>query len=539
QEYWTAIEANPSAQGGCIWDFVDQGIRKFSGGKQFWAYGGDFGDNPNDGNFNCNGLMAPDRTPNPHLYEVKKVYQYIKVTAVDAAHGIVNVRNKYAFITLNFANINWELTENGKVIQNGTLPSMNLAPGQQQNVTIGIIEPGTKPAGAEYYLKVAFSLANDTLWANAGHVVAWDQIKVPWTVASVPPEDPNGMNSVTLSSTSSQYIVTGADFQVAIGKTSGSLESFVYQGTQLIASNLVPNFWRAPTDNDKGNNMSGRQGVWQNPSRTVNSITVTQPFSAEIVITVNFTLTGVNNSPYTTVYTVYGNGDVHVQASFTPGSGLTTKLPRFGMQLAMPGQFDQIQWFGRGPWETYWDRKTSGDVGLYYLNLQDFIYDYIKPQENANRADVRWIRVTDSNGLGLKFKGDGLLMTSAWPYLMSDLENVRHPTDMPVRSITTVNVDCNQMGVGGINSWGALPLDEYMLPPQVYSYGYTITPVFVTYIPGDTDHDGDVDMYDLANFVDHWLGPDPSGLIDIDLSGTVDFKDFAAGLAKYWLLDLN
>jgi beta-galactosidase len=486
QDYWTAIESYPALQGGCIWDFVDQGIRKFSGGRQYWAYGGDFNDVPNDGNFCCNGLVAPDRTPNPHLNEVKKVYQYIKVSDADVAHGVVKVRNKYAFISLNFANINWELTANGKIIQKGTLPPINLTPGQEQNVTIGITEPTVKPAGTEYYLTVIFTLAKDTLWASAGHIIAWDQIKVPWTVANVPAEDPAGMNRLSRSATSSQHIVTGTNFQVAIGKTSGSLESFVYQGRQLLAGSLIPNFWRAPTDNDKGNNMPSRQGVWKTAgsTRTVDGITVNQPMNAKVVISVDFTLPGVNNSDYDIVYTIYGNGNVHIQATITP-TGSLPDLPRFGTQLVMPAKYNQIQWYGLGPWETYWDRKTCGIVGVYNMDIKDFIYNYIEPQENANRTDVRWMKVTDSNGFGLQFKGDNyttpgdsLLMTSAWPYLMGDLENVRHPIDMPSRNITTVNVDYKQMGVAGDNSWGARPHPEYTLPAnKQYTFGYTISAV--------------------------------------------------------------
>jgi beta-galactosidase len=484
QDYWTAIESYPALQGGCIWDFVDQGIRSSKEGRQFWAYGGDFGDIPNDGNFCCNGLVAPDRTPNPHLYEVRKVYQCVKVSDVAAARGIVKVRNKYTFLNLDFADVRWELTANGQIIQQGTLPPMNLAPGQEQIFVIGITEPAEKSAGTEYYLRVIFALAQDTLWADAGHVLAWDQIKVPWTVAPATVEDPATMNTLTCSETSSRYVVTGTDFQVGIGKTSGLVESFVYQGTPLLCGNLTPNFWRAPTDNDRGNGMSNRQGVWKTAwtnARTMNNITVAQPSSGRVAITATFTLGAVGNSRYSIVYTILGNGSVHVQATLTP-SGTPPALPRFGMQLAMPAQYDQIQWYGLGPWETYWDRKTGGILGVYSSDIEDFIYDYIEPQENANRTDVRWMSVTDTAGTGLQFTGDNdaapedsLLMTSAWPYLMSDLENVRHPTDMPSRSITTVNIDYKQMGVGGDNSWGAQPHSEYTLPAnKPYTYGFTI-----------------------------------------------------------------
>jgi beta-galactosidase len=461
-----------------LWlEFDSADVTQFGGGRQYWAYGGDYGDNPNDGN-GGDGIVAPDRTLGPDMYEVKKVYQNIKVTAVDAANGIVNVRNKNTFLNLNFATINWELTANGKVIEQGTLPPMNVAPGQNQNVTIGITEPTVKPAGTEYFLKINFTLPQNTLWADAGYVVAWDQIQIPWTVEPVTPANPAEMDSVTLSQTSGRHIVTGTNFQIAIGKMSGSLESFVYQGKEFITGNLSPNFWRAPTDNDKGNGMAGRQGVWKTagPTRTVDSITVSQPQSSVAMISVDFTLPGVNNSDYDIVYTIYGNGDVHVGAGIVP-SGTLADLPRFGMQMAMPAQYNQIQWYGLGPWETYWDRKTGGILGRYSMGIGDFVYDYMQPQENANRTDVRWMNVTDPNGFGLRFKGDGLLMTSAWPYQMSDLEGVRHPTDMPPRSITTVNVDYRQMGVAGDNSWGAQPHPQYTLPAVSYSYGYTISPV--------------------------------------------------------------
>jgi beta-galactosidase len=472
--------ATPSSNAVLWLEFDSEDLTFVGGNKQYWAYGGDFGDVPNDGNFCCNGIVAPDRALNPHANEVRKVYQNIKVTDVDVAHGVVNVRNKFIFTNLNFANINWELTANGQVIQNGTMAPLDLAPGANQNITVPVTEPAVKPAGTKYHLKVSFALTQNTLWAGAGYDVAWDQIEIPWVVDAITPDDPAGMDNVTVSQTSSQHIVTGTDFQVAIGKTTGSLESFVNQGKELIASNLAPNFWRAPTDNDRGNGMASRQGAWKTAAytRIVDSITVTQPQSSVAVIAADFTLPGANNSDYTLVYTVYGNRDIHVQAGITPGDSMVD-LPRFGMQLAMPAQYNRIQWFGLGPWETYWDRKTGGIIGMYSMMIDDFVYHYIEPQENGNRTDVRWMNVVDPNGFGLQFKGDDLLMTSAWPYLMSDLEGVRHPTDMTPRNITTVNVDYKQMGVGGDNSWGAQPHTEYTLPAVPYSYGYTISPVSV------------------------------------------------------------
>ncbi len=462
-----------------LWLEFDSGdLSLIGGGEIYWAYGGDYGDYPNSGNFCCNGIVQPDRKPNPHLNEVKKVYQYIKVYSVDVASGVVQIHNKYSFINLDFTDISWELTANGRVIQQGTLPKMALGPGQQQDVTVGITEPPVKPAGTEYLLKVVFSLSEDTLWADAGHVVAWDELEVPWEVPSKTPDDPAEMDELTLSETAESCIVTGTNFELLIGKNSGSLESFLVDGIEFVAGGLVPNFWRAPTDNDNGNGMPGRQGDWKNAgaTRVVDSIITSQPQSSVVEIAVDFTLPGVNSSDYDIIYTIYGNGDVHIEGSIEP-AGELEDLPRFGMQMEMPGRFDHVQWYGRGPWETYWDRKTSGAVGRYSLKVEDFIFDYVRPQENANRTDVRWMTVTDINGLGLLIEADDLLMTGVWPYTIADLEAAGHIYELPRQDNLTVNIDYGQMGVGGDNSWGAWPHPQYRLPAQPYTYGYTISAV--------------------------------------------------------------
>jgi beta-galactosidase len=539
-----------------LWLEFDSGdLSVIGGGEQYWAYGGDYGDIPNDDNFCCNGIVQPDRKPNPHLNEVKKVYQYIKVYPVDVAAGDVRIHNKYAFVSLDFADISWELTVNGKLIQQGTLPSMSLGAGQQQDVTIGITEPAIKPAGAEYLLKVIFSLSQDTLWADAGHVVAWDQLEVPWSVDPETPEDPAGMDGLTLSDAGDSYVVTGTNFEVVIGKTTGSLESFVFDSNEFFASDLVPNFWRAPTDNDVGNGMPSEHAEWKSAgaTRLVDGILTSQPQSSVVEISVDMTLPGVNNSDYDVVYTIYGNSDVHVEASIDP-CGPLSELPRFGMQMAMPGRFNRIQWLGRGPWETYWDRKTGGAVGLYNLEAEDFIFDYVRPQENANRTDVRWMTVTDGNGRGLLVKGDGLLMTSAWPYTMSDLEAANHTYELGRRNIVTVNIDYKQMGVGGDNSWGAEIHPEYMLPAQYYSFGFTISPIS-TAVSTPVPADGQLGVDPNAilqwtsnipgnNEYEVYFGTDCEALslVEIITDGSTTYDPYGAGdmdWAKwyYWRID--
>jgi beta-galactosidase len=482
QEYWDVLEKYKNLIGGCIWDWVDQGIRKTDAqGRQFWAYGGDFGDQPNDGNFCCNGLVQPDRKPNPSLYEVKKVYQYIKAEPVDLLAGKVRVRNKYDFLSLDFVDGTWQLAENGTVLQTGALPKLSLPPGRDQELTIPLQKPALKP-GAEYWLKLTFTLAADTPWANRGHVVAWDQFKMQFDPGAtpLPKADVAAMPPVELSDLADAVAVTGRDFTLMVGKSSGAIESFIFKGSELIASPLIPNFWRVPIDNDIGNQMPKRLGVWRQagPQRKVISVTCQRladsPGQA-VRITVEAKL-AAGDSAYRCTYTVYGSSDVVVESNVDCSSHLP-ELPRFGMQLAIPGRFSTITWYGRGPQETYWDRKTAGAVGVYSGPVEENIHVYVRPQENGNKTDVRWMALTDSKAAGLLAVGMPVLDVSAWPFTMADLEQARHINELPRRDIITVNLDYRQMGVGGDDSWGARPHSEYTLPAQSYSYSFRLRPV--------------------------------------------------------------
>jgi beta-galactosidase len=274
KEYWDAIRSHKRLIGGFIWDWADQGLRKKSSdGKEFWAYGGDYGDNPNDGNFCCNGLVQPDRKPNPSLYEVKKVYQRIHVTAVDAKAGRFRVQNEYDFSDLSFTKIRWELSADGKVIQQDTWPRISVAPGAEQNIRISFKKPNLQ-GGAECWLKMSFALVHDTSWARKEHVVAWDQFKIPFDAPDVEVVEVDAMPPLELKQTAGKIAVSGKSFEVTFGKNSGVLESFAFNGKRLIASPLVPNFWRVPIDNDNGNGMPRRLGAWRDagPGRTVKTI---------------------------------------------------------------------------------------------------------------------------------------------------------------------------------------------------------------------------------------------------------------------------
>jgi beta-galactosidase len=478
KEYWDAIRSHKRLIGGFIWDWADQGLRKKDpDGKEFWAYGGDFGDKPNDGNFCCNGLVQPDRKPNPSLYEVKKVYQRIHVLPVDILDGKFRILNEYDFLNLDSTDIRCEVSADGRVIQKGTLPKLPLPPGAQRNLQINFNKTNLQP-GAEYWIKIIFTLAADTSWARQGHILAWDQFKIPFDVPPALVVDPNTIPALTMKQDPQKITVSGDNFELTFGKKSGALESFLFNEKQLVASALVPNFWRVPTDNDEGNRMPKRLGVWRNAGtdRTVNTVEARQLNPEVVRITAEASIPVGTNSTCKTVYTVYGSGDIIVDSSLTPDGDNLPDLPRFGMQMAVPAQFDKLTWFGRGPHETYWDRKTGAAFGLYSGSVNKLIHRYVRPQENGNRSDVRWMALTDREGVGLVAVGMPTIDVSAWPFTMQDLEKGKHIHEPPQGDTITVNLDYRQMGVGGDDSWGARTHPEYTLPARPYQYRLRLMP---------------------------------------------------------------
>ncbi|MCP5104701.1 MAG: DUF4981 domain-containing protein, partial [bacterium] len=477
KEYWDTIEKYKHLQGGFIWDFTDQGLRKkTTDGQTYWAYGGDYGDIPNDGNFCCNGIVQPDRTPNPSLYEVKKVYQYVKMEPADLAAGKVRVRNTYDFIDLKSLEMSWQLTENGKLLQKGSLKPFSLAPGQSIIKKIPFKTPKLNP-GSEYFLTVTFSLARRASWAPKGHVTAWEQFKLPFKVPTHPRQDISKLPEVTFKETEKEILITGKGFSMTIGRESGLLEAWEFNGGPLLTAPLTPNFWRVPTDNDRGNRMPRRQGVWRSAGRerTAAKVFVKQDKPQVIRVTAMSSLLA-GNSPLQIVYKVYGSGDVVVDCKMVPHRDLPN-LPRFGMQVEVPGEYDRVTWFGRGPHESYWDRRTGAPVGRYSAPVAKQIHRYVRPQENGNKTDVRWAALTGKDGSGLLVVGMPHLYVSAWPFRMADLERGRHIYEPRGRDTVTLNLDYRQMGVGGDNSWGARPHPQYTLPPKPYGYSFRLTPI--------------------------------------------------------------
>ena len=492
QDYWDVIEKYDALQGGFIWDWVDQGILTTNAdGEQFWAYGGDFGpeDVPSDGNFCINGLVNPDRGIKPPIREVKKVYQYIGFEAEDLEKGIVSIRNKYAFRNLSDFNFDWEITGDGQVIRSGKLDGLHVQPGESAPVTVDVAFDAMP--GVEYFLNLNASLKNRDGLLEAGIQLAAEQFRLPKYIP-VSQTVLAEMPGLTTHETENSVQISGEGFSVTFDKMAGTISEFRKGETEMLQNGPEPNFWRAPIDNDFGNNLHHRSRVWREAgkNRKITLVTVSETSKNSVKVAFEFSLTDGQDEAiarYNADYTVYGSGDIVVNNHLRMTKDDLPEIVRMGTNLIMPRRFDRMSWLGRGPHESYWDRKTGAFVGLYEGAVADQYWAYIRPQENGNKTDVRWLTITDASGNGFFFAGMPLLEVSAHHNLQEDFESMertdgrqrtgdvvvnRHISDVKPRDLTSVNIDYKQMGVGGDNSWGYWTHDEYRLTGKEYKYSY-------------------------------------------------------------------
>ncbi|MBD3872871.1 MAG: DUF4981 domain-containing protein [Acidobacteria bacterium] len=480
-EYWEAILSHDRLQGGFIWDWVDQGLRQPVPGRPdefYFAFGGDF-EPPgiyHDDNFLMNGLVSPDRVPHPGLLEVKKVYEYLTVEPVDLAKGEVKISNGYAFISLDGFEGHWEVRGDDEVIASGRLPVLDIAPSQSRVVTIPVPEIEPQP-GVEYWLDFSFRLADDTMWVARGHEVAWEQFSLPVKTETTA-LDETAMPPLEVVEDGDRITVSGEAFVAQFDPMTGTLSSLLSDGVQLIHAGPRPNFWRAPTDNDRGNDMPERCAPWKAATSgweiTGSSVKRIGPSKVEVRFDGAFPDGIATNE---VVFTVYGSSDIVVEHTLTPAEGELPELPRFGMQLTIPGGFERLTWYGRGPHESYWDRKAGARVGVYSGTVDEQFVDYSEPQENGNKTDVRWLALTNADGSGLLAVGEPLIGFSAHHYTTEDLENAKHSYEMTYRKDITLNLDMQQTGVGGDDSWGARTHDEYTIWAGPLSYSYRLRPL--------------------------------------------------------------
>ncbi|MEL7530261.1 MAG: glycoside hydrolase family 2 TIM barrel-domain containing protein [Bacteroidota bacterium] len=479
-EYWETIRGNKQLIGGYIWDWMDQGlVKKSNTGISFWAYGGDYGDEPNDGNFCCNGILAPDQTPKPALWECKHVFQPVETTPADLNKGEVSILNRYSFSDLSNLEMRWNVAEEGKIVDSGVIKDVKIAPGESSTRRIVYAQPQPK-AGYEYWLNISFHTKDSSNWAPAGHVVAWNQMRLPVNTPAIDTVDIASLPSIRFEKSRSEIRLISEAFTASLNASTGELSSYKVLGMdELISSPLVPNFSRAFTDNDRGGNQLKRLANWDAAAkdREVKSVDAEQISPQLVRVSVNSTLSQ-GNASYTVSYDFYSNGDVVVESAFEPGSATVSNLPRFGMQIGINGNYQNVSYYGRGPFENYWDRQKGANVGVYNTTVDDMIYEYVRPQENGNRTDVRWMSMTDRDGNGFLVIGEPTLSVSAWPFTQTALDTAYHMHTLERSDDITLNLDYRQMGVGGDDTWSAKarPLKKYRLPSQAYNYRFTIRP---------------------------------------------------------------
>ncbi len=497
QDYWDVIEKYPILQGGFIWDWVDQGLLETSDdGDDYFAYGGDYGEvgSYSDGNFCCNGLVGPDRTPHPALSEVKKVYQYIGFIPDDPGRGVIKIVNRYEFTNLAPFNISWEVYASGVLYASGHLNQLDLVPGDSATVEIPFGEIIPRP-GTEYYLNLYASRADEWGIVPQDHIYASEQFRLPFFTASAPVAE-ESLALIDLKTEGADLTVAGEDFSIVFDISAGRIKSYTVSGRELLLSGPVPDFWRAPTDNDYGNGMEKRDAPWREAGRraVMRSAHISQPGMGSAEVSFTFDIPGPDNrkiAGLVTGYTVQANGTIDVSFALNKSDRSLEEIPRVGMQMVLPGRFTDLSWYGRGPQENYADRKTSAFVGKYESSVADQYFPYVRPQENGYRTDTRWLAVTDSEGYGLRFEGRPVFCFAAMNYLHEDFESQgnlagyrpdaglvnRHIDDVSPRDLVCVNIDYGQMGVGGDNSWGARTHPEYCLREPEYRYSFRIVPL--------------------------------------------------------------
>ncbi|MET9785174.1 glycoside hydrolase family 2 TIM barrel-domain containing protein [Streptomyces canus] len=449
--------------------------------KTFFAFGGDWGDNPNDGAFVADGIVTADRGHTGKAAEVKQIYQ--AVNASWAADGSVTLANEYLFTNLRELDGSWTLSADGKVVQRGKLTreQLNLAPLSSKDITVPYKLPSDPAPGTEYFLHLSFTTKESTPWARAGFEVAKQQLAVDVDSPAVTPVPLAKVPALTYEDASGQVTVTGKDFSVTVDKSSGTITSYKAHGTRLITSGPVPNFWRAPTDNDHGNGQHTRNQTWRDAgtNRKVTDVGVRALRDRAVEIKVSGTLPTTTESAYTTTYTVFGNGEIKVDNTLHPGASSLPYIPEVGTILFLPRRLDRLHYYGRGPEENHWDRNDGTDVGLYSGTVAEQWTPYIRPQENGNKTDVRWAALTGRDGVGLLVSGEPLLEVNASHFTPEDLSGgVRHDYQLTPRDTVVLRVNHRQMGVGGDNSWGAHTHDEYKLfANRDYSYTYRLRPL--------------------------------------------------------------
>ena len=482
KEYWDVIRSHRRCQGGFIWDWLDQGIKKLTDeGVEYWGYGGDFGDGGVDtlhGKAFCiNGLVWPDRQPHPAMWELKKVIQPVQISAENLLNGMVKITNENFFMDLGNLAASWQLVCDGEVIQNGSLDLPYVAPGASAVLHVPFSPPDELKAAGEYFLNIAFVLAADCCWAKAGHRVASEQFKIPFEVPEAPVADPKGIPKLNVKENAELITLSADAFELIFNKVEGRIESMAHNGKTILAEGPQLNLWRAPTDNE----IYSVAPKWYEAGldrliHRVNNVVFEQSSKqmATIRIETRVQANGVEAGfDCFQTYCIHGSGEVQIETRVLPFGDLPV-LPRVGITMSVPKAYDRLDWYGRGPHENYRDRNTSADVGLYGGSVDEQFVPYICPQENGNKTDVRWVSLTQK-GEGLLAVAADKIEVSAHYFTAADMAEADHPHELVQRDLIILNLDYKQAGLGGA-SCGPGPLPPYLVQPEEIVFKIRLQP---------------------------------------------------------------
>jgi beta-galactosidase len=481
QDYWDVIENNPKLQGGFIWEWIDQGIDTLKNGKRIRAYGGDFplegpvDGNISDNNFCVKGVVTGYRELTPMAMEVKKVYQHIKTTWNGS--NSITLKNGYFFKNLDNVLTNWVLLENGLTKETGCINNISLAPQQENTFTVGM---KTKmDAKKEYQLNIYYTLKKEEPFLPKGYEIASEQ----FSLQNLPATHfiPTKKTALKVKQTVEQCFIKGTNFTAVFDLQKGTLLGYTYKDEKMIEQGPMPSFWRAPTDNDIGAGFNKNLRMWRNAYESGNELKAVVTKINDKEYQVSFTKQLIDgDATHQQLFTVHSDGSIKVENNFKSIKGKHTLLLRAGNDLVINKSFNNINWYGRGPGENYWDRKTNTFIGQYKRTVDEQYFPYARPQESGNKTEVRWVSFSNANGKKITFSfADSLLSFSALPYSLDNIDpemnkKQYHSGELTKRNEIYLHMDLQQTGLQGMDSWGAWPLEKYRIPFKDYSYSYWI-----------------------------------------------------------------
>ncbi len=486
KKYWDVIYKNDRALGGYIWDWIDQGLlKKDENGKEFYAYGGSYGDKPNDGSFCLNGIIASDRTPKPATYECKKVNQPVMIITKNALSGNFSILNRHHAIDLSQYKISWNITENGKVIQNSEIGTLTTKPYETSSLNIKFKKPKLK-AGSVYYLNIEGKLNKNTLWANAGHLVFAEQFQLNYNVPQ--PKTLKSNKVLTFSEDDKLITINNELVLLEVDKKTGYISTYKSGGINILKSPLKLNFWRAETENDKAYRRSMNlesELDWMHAGNAfkVDTIDVNNTEKNKKVITVNGTIENPK-AEIELVYSIMGSGEVKVDYNAKIDNS-APNAPRIGMSFNIAKTYGTLNYLGKGPHANYSDRNYGSHVGLYYGKPETINYKYAFPEEYGNRTETYWFNLANTSNKGILIKGEQPLSFSVLSYSIDNLQEANFLNELVERDVYTVNIDLSQQGVGGDNTWSkrAQAHEEYRNKPGTYNYAFYLMPLNSKIVP--------------------------------------------------------